>query len=173
MASPTCRFSAPDGRVYNLSSWANTTVVATGAGPHASHYNLSLCGNLNTICHDSLTGTPMPAGIIFSMYDGEKAGTCWDVLAHWSDRLWQKPTFHANGLTLHFSHAFDAHLGCIDHNVTTAINVSCNPKAQAPIARGEQRSTSGCVWQFAVETSHPTICKPGSWDEDDDNQIEY
>ena len=156
VSAPTCAFSAPDGRVYDLSSWTNHTIVVTGVH---GHYNLSLCGNLRSVCHDSLSGAPMPPGAIFSMYDGEQPGTCWDTLAHWRDQ-WQSPTFHANGLTLHFSHRFDAHLGCVDSNVTSDVDILCNPAALTPKARGGQPNTTACAWQFAVETSHPSICKP-------------
>lgn len=146
-----CQFSSPDGRIFDLSSFYNRTIVATGV---ENSFNVSLCGNLPSICHDTLTGVPMPPGSVFSLIQDGAPGTCWDVLAHWSDR--KSPTFEANGITLHYSHAFDAHLGCVDENVTVSIHVACDPAAHEPKASGEH--SEGCHWQFDVETS--TVCEP-------------
>ena len=149
--TPDCRYTSPDGRLFDLTSWANRTVVATG---RAVSFNVSLCGNLPTICHDSLTGTPLPPGAVFSLFEHQPAGTCWDVLAHWSDR--QAPTFGDDGLVLHFSHPFDAHLGCLDTNVTVHVNVTCDSQAHEPIATGSQ--IRGCEWVIGVQTADPGVC---------------
>ena len=144
---PSCRHTAPDGRVFDLSAWANTTLVA--AGDKHSSFNLSLCENLPTVCHDSLTGAAMPPGAVFSLFAGQPAGTCWDVLAHWSDRL--APTFASDGLALRFSHAFDAHLGCFGTNVTVEVQIVCDRAAREPVAAGRQ--TGGCAWRLLVRTA--------------------
>lgn len=154
MPSAECLLSAPDGRMFNFSGWAGRTLVASGEN-HGS-FNISLCGDLPTICHDSLTGVPMPPGAVYSFFEGEPAGTCWDVLAHWHDR--RAPTFDNVGVTLHFSHPFDAHLGCLSTNVTVATRVACDPEALVPVAKGVR--THGCDWQFLVQTADASVCKP-------------
>ena len=101
-------------------------------------------------------GAPQPPGAIFSLFAGQPAGTCWDVLAHWSDR--QPATFDDHGLTLHFSHSFDAHLGC--PNVTTDVRVTCDKAARTPIATGRQVE-GVCAWKITVRTADASVCSPG------------
>ena len=152
---PTCRHTAPDGRVFDLSAWAGTILVATGEDDNS--FNVSLCENLPSVCHDSLTGAAMPPGAVFSLFAGQPAGTCWDVLAHWSERL--ATTFDTGCLALHFSHEFDAHLGCLNTNVTVEVRVLCDRAAHEPVATGRQLST-GCSWVISVRTADPAVCSP-------------
>ena len=151
--TPSCVFTAPDGRSFDLSPFANRTILATGVD---NSYNVSLCGDLPTTCHDALTGAAMPPGNLFSMFRGERAGTCWDVLSHWKDR--RSTHFDAKGLTMRFSHQFDAHLGCVGENVTTSVKVACAPSARSPVARGVH--VGGCEWAIRVDTAEPAVCSP-------------
>ena len=55
-------------------------VVFTGAdtsGKGRGSYNLSVCGDIPTPCRDSLTGMKSPAGLLYTLWDGEPTGTCW------------------------------------------------------------------------------------------------
>lgn len=155
---PSCLFPAASGRHYDLSSWRGRTIVARAEG--GGTYNISLCGDLPSLCRDSLTGATMPPGNVFSMFEGEKKGTCWDVLAHWKDLV---PQGQRDGLSLLFSHSGDAHLGCVEQNVTVAVEVACNPslpRALDPVAKGAQ-DVGSCHWDIRVETADEAVCSPG------------
>ena len=143
LSASSCLFGPVD-----LSSFAGQTVVAHGTGTHAgTHFNISLCGNLPYRCKDSEMGVLMPPGAVFSMYQHEKPGTCWDILAHWEDRVDPsktaspavKLTSVANepAVSLYFSHFGDAHISC-PQNVTVRIDVICDPKAITPVGSGAQ-----------------------------------
>eukprot|EP00966_Prymnesium_polylepis_P023735 546596-Prymnesium_polylepis.1 len=154
-----CVFDAGGAR-FNLSSWAGRTITAPDSA--GGTYNVSLCGNLPHTCIDSLTGTPMPPGSLFSMFEGEPSGTCWDVLARWDDL--RRTVRLGDGLRLVFSHSFDAHLGCTGTNVTVNVDAVCNRSvapAMDPIATGS-KTPGACTWQLLVQTASPAICSPAS-----------
>lgn len=143
---------------HNLSGWTNRTVIATG--DRFSTYNVSLCGNLPTLCHDSLTHAAMPPGAVFSMFGGEASGTCWDVLAHWEDLVDDGAS--EAGLSLLFRKPFDAHLGCA---VTVGIDATCNRSLPRwpPMATGRQ-TPGACHWQIHIETADEALCTPAAGD---------
>jgi hypothetical protein len=175
---PRCVFRGAGARRYDLSRWAGRTIVASAAG--GGSFNVSLCGNLPTLCRDALTGEPMPPGNVFSVFGGEPAGTCWDVLARWSDLVGpdaegnevaavvndeHRADEHAPAagvaVSLLFSHAFDAHLGCLEHNVTVDINVRCNaslPSELDPLAEGAQ-TAGACAWRIRIQTADESVCE--------------
>lgn len=157
-----CVFDGAGGARFDLSSWAGRTITAPDA--NGGSYNVSLCGDLPNRCVDSLTGTTMPPGSVFSMFEGEPSGTCWDVLSHWGDLHSTGPPPPQSGaaVRLIFSHAFDAHLGCETSNVTVVVDAACNkslPVSQDPLAIGI-KTAGECQWQIRIQTASPAICSP-------------
>ena len=163
-SSANCSFDVGSHR-FDLSSWADRTIVAHQTQQGGGTYNVSLCRNLRELCHDSLTGAPAPPGAVFSMFAKEPPRTCWDVLAPWTDLQRVTPPDDAQqlpGLTFHYSHPFDAHLGC--STVTVAVSVMCNrtlPPSADPTASGEQ-TPGDCDWHIAVQTAHTSVCEPSA-----------
>ena len=107
-----CVFTGASGVRHNFSEWAGRAITAVDA-MHGT-YNVSLCRNLEQPCLDSLTGARMPPGSVYSMFAGEKPGTCWDVLGHRSDLSTSSAAPPGVAVRLTFSHAFDAHLAMFD-----------------------------------------------------------
>ena len=135
-------------------------VVFTGAdttGKGRGSYNLSVCGDIPTPCRDSLTGMKSPAGLLYTLWDGEPTGTCWDVIARWEHFVGARPlpasdpaAVGAKGLVLAFRRMGDSHISC--GNVTVEIALRC---AKTASLRGHQ---TGCDWKLDVTTPSHAVC---------------
>ena len=62
-------------------------------------------------------------------------------------------------LSLKFTHFGDAHLDCPGSgNLTSIIDVLCDPQASTPKASGIQ--IKGCDWIFQIRTKDDAVCNP-------------
>merc|ERR1712062_874783 len=111
-------------------------------------------------CIDSEVPVKMPPGNVYGIYQGEKLGTCWDILAHWTDLKPEMIRSSGKGISLFFSHFGDAHISCTE-NVSLSLDIACDkslPKQQDPTAAGSQRE--GCHWEIDISTADDAVCKP-------------
>jgi hypothetical protein len=158
--APACKHTVA-GLTFDLEPLRG--VVLNGAdwppaGRGHGSFNLSICGDLQERCRDSLTGVAQPPGMLYTMFEGELAGTCWDVIARWEHFVEARAlpaASGAKGLVLAFRRAGDAHISC--GNVTAEVALRCDASAAQPALAGAQ---TGCDWSLVLTTASPAVCRP-------------
>ena len=161
-SSSSCTHTV-SGTTYDLSPFRGRVLTgsATGSGGRdGGFFNASVCGDLPTRCRDELTGGLQPPGAVFTMFDREPAGTCWDVIARYKHFVGARPLPEGaagpKGLVLAFKRVGDAHISC--DFVTVEVAIRCDARAARTTLSGRQ---DGCDWRLNVTTPSIAVCGGG------------
>lgn len=138
---------------FNLEGFRNVT-LSTVPNVQGGKYDVSLCGNLQHFCIDSLTHRKIP-GQVYAYFGEPGEYHCWDVLV--LPHVEPKVSAVDKGLRITFTRNGDAHLSCA--TITVQIDIICkagvSPIPSNATLKGYQ---DGCIWYMQVATLEPGVC---------------